>query len=239
MNDYQVARPSGALSATTSGRTLRLLVCGVVAGPLFVAAALIQALTRAGYDLGSQPISLLSLGELGWVQIATFVVSGLLVAAFAVGARRVLKGSRGGTWGPWLLGAFGVGLIAAGVFVADPSLGFPPGAPGGTPEQLSWHAMLHGAGFMLAMGSAGIACLVFARRDVAQGRRGWAAFALATAATAIALSMWPGQGGASIRYFVAAVIVWAWVSATALRLGLGLTRRVAEPADVERRRRAA
>jgi len=43
--------------------------------------------------------------------------------------RRVLRGRRGGTWGPLLIGAFGVSQIFGGVFLADPGLGFPPGAP--------------------------------------------------------------------------------------------------------------
>ena len=60
---------------------------------------LVQAFTREGFDLRRHPLSLLSLGELGWIQIGNFVVAGLLVVAFAVGLRRVLHPGRGGTWG--------------------------------------------------------------------------------------------------------------------------------------------
>jgi hypothetical protein len=42
--------PSGS-SATTIKRTRALLACGVVAGPLFLAVAVLQALTRDGFDL--------------------------------------------------------------------------------------------------------------------------------------------------------------------------------------------
>ena len=38
--------------------------------------------------------------DLGWIQITTFVVTGLLWVAFAVGMRRVRHPGRGGTWGP-------------------------------------------------------------------------------------------------------------------------------------------
>jgi hypothetical protein len=38
-----------------------LLGCGLVAGPLFIAASLTQAFTRKRFDLGRHPISLLSL----------------------------------------------------------------------------------------------------------------------------------------------------------------------------------
>jgi hypothetical protein len=51
---------------------------------------LLQALTRDGFDPTRHPLSLLSLGELGWVQIANFVVTGVLYLACAVGMWRVL-----------------------------------------------------------------------------------------------------------------------------------------------------
>ena len=126
------AGPSGATLEATRP-TQALLACGVVAGPLFLVVALLQALTRDGFDLGRHPLSLLSLGELGWIQIANFVVAGLLVVASAVGMRRVLHPGRGSTWGPLLVGAYGVGLIGGGVLVADAGAGFPrarrPGRP--------------------------------------------------------------------------------------------------------------
>jgi len=55
-----------------------LLTGGVVAGPLFVAVGLAQAFTRAGFDPVRHPLSLLSLGDLGWLQITNFVTAGLL-----------------------------------------------------------------------------------------------------------------------------------------------------------------
>jgi hypothetical protein len=45
----------------------KLLFCGIVAGPLFIATSLIHAFTRTGFDLARHPISLLGLGSLGWV----------------------------------------------------------------------------------------------------------------------------------------------------------------------------
>jgi hypothetical protein len=48
----------------------RLLMCGIVAGPLFLAVWFVHAVTREGFDLTRHPMSLLSLGDLGWIQIA-------------------------------------------------------------------------------------------------------------------------------------------------------------------------
>jgi hypothetical protein len=127
----RVLTPDAGAPDTTpeeTSKTRRLLACGIVAGPLFLVVALVQAFTRDGFDLSRHPISLLSLGELGWFQIANFIVTGGLYVACAVGMRRVLRHGRGATWGPRLVGALGVGLIMGGVFVTDPGAGFPPGA---------------------------------------------------------------------------------------------------------------
>jgi Protein of unknown function (DUF998) len=64
--------------AAPTAQTARLLGCGIVAGPLFLAVVFLQAFTRDGFDLSRHPLSLLSLGELGWVQMANFVVTGVL-----------------------------------------------------------------------------------------------------------------------------------------------------------------
>src|SRR6266498_3659212 len=84
------------------GVTRSLLGWGVVAGPLYVAVWLAQALTRDGFDLRRHPASVLSNGDLGWIQITNFLVTGLLTVAFAVGMRRTLVGGLGGIWGPRL-----------------------------------------------------------------------------------------------------------------------------------------
>src|SRR2546421_58410 len=109
--------------------TKSLLGYGVIAGPLYVVASLTQALTRNGFDLTRHQWSLLSNGGLGWVQITNFVVTGLMVIAGAAGLRRALGSGRGATWAPRLVGVYGAGLVCAGVFRADPALGFPPGTP--------------------------------------------------------------------------------------------------------------
>jgi hypothetical membrane protein len=208
--------PSGASYGPTQ-RTRTLVVCGIIAGPLFLVVASIQALTRDGFDLGRHAISALSLGDLGWIQRANSVVAGVLMVAFAVGARRVLFVGRGATWGPRLLGAFGAGLIIAGIFITDPALGFPPGTPNVMPDELSGHAVVHTIGFVLAFVSLTAACLVFARRSASLRQRAWAVYSVATAVVAIALSMWPGRDGAGIRFFVASVIGFAWTSLVAVR----------------------
>jgi hypothetical protein len=200
--------------------TRTLLWCGAAAGPLFLGSWLAQALTRDGYDPARHPISLLSLGGLGWVQVATFVVSGALLLACAAGLRRVFHPGRAGTWGPVLVAVNGVGLILAGVFVTDAGAGFPPGAPEGAPERISWHGALHEVGFAAAVLSWLAACLVFRRRFAAEGRRGWAAACLAAPVAYLVVVAWPDLDSLSLRLVAASAISFAFVAAVALRAAL-------------------
>jgi hypothetical protein len=202
------------MAAVASSSTRRLLMCGVVAGPLFIGVGLVQAFTRSGFGLSRHPLSLLSLGDLGWIQIANFVVTGTLFAACAVGLRRMLHPGRAGTWGPRLVGLLGLGLILAGLFVGDAGAGFPPGAPSGTPET-SWHGMVHGLGAILAFDGMIIGCFVFARRFKAAGQRGWVAACIATALAVIGLTFWTELDGISVRLVIASAILFGFVGAVA------------------------
>ncbi len=206
--------------------TRALLACGAIAGPLYIIVGLIQIFIRPGFDVTRHDLSLTSNGDLGWIQIANFLVTGLLTIAGAVGMRRAMRGSLGGTWGPLLIGVYGVGLIGAGIFVADPMNGFPPGTPVGA-TAISWHGILHllsgAVGFLGLIG----ACFVFARRFAALGQRGWAAYSIATGviffAAFFGIATGSQQGGATlafvtIAFTVAVVLGWAWVSAMAARL---------------------
>ena len=58
--------------------TKSLLGYGVIAGPSTSVTSLAQALTREGFDLPGTPWSLLANGGPGWIQIANFVVTGLM-----------------------------------------------------------------------------------------------------------------------------------------------------------------
>src|SRR6185437_10401587 len=98
---------------------------------------------REGFDLLRHPLSMLSTGDLGWLQIGNFWITAVLTVAGAIGLRRVMRSTPGGTWAPRLLLVEGAGLAAAGVFSMDPGDGFPAGTPLGAPAGMSWHAMLH------------------------------------------------------------------------------------------------
>jgi hypothetical protein len=193
--------------------TRSLLGYGVVAGPLFVVVSLAQALTRDGFDLSRHAWSLLANGELGWIQVANFIVTGLMTAAAAIGLRRALTPGRGRDWAPVLVGIYGLSLIAAGVFRPDPAQGFPVGTPETT--TISWHGMLHfvlgGIGFLCLIA----ACFLLASRFSRDGRRRLALFARITGVVFLAgfVGIASGSHGPATLAFVAAVLtVWALMS---------------------------
>lgn len=203
---------------TSDNLTRAFLVGGILAGPIFILVIVAQIFTRNGFNFVIQPISLLSLGDLGWIQMVDFILGGILVVGLAIGIRKVLHPGPAGTWGAWLVGGFGLGLIVAGLFPPDPAFGFPPGTPSGMPAVMSYHSAMHGIGFTLSFTALTVACLVVARRDAIQKQWGGAAYSIASAIACLTLSMWPGMQGASVRYFVAAIIAWSWTSVLALRL---------------------
>ena len=203
-----------------SGLTRVLLSCGIITGPLFFAVAIVQAIARPGYDIRRNAISQLSLGDLGWIQIASFLLTGLLAVASAIGVRRMLKGQKGGAWGALLIGTFGLGLIVAGVFAPDPGFGFPPGSPAGPATSMSGHASLHALGFFSSMLSAIADSFVFVRRFGALPARGWVSYCVASGVAAPALIVLSilFMGWSGVIVALAGAVVFGWVSATSARL---------------------
>jgi hypothetical protein len=173
-----------------------------------------QAITRAGFDPTHHPLSLLSLGPGGWIQIANFVVTGSLFVACAAGLRMVLRSGRGRVWGPRLIGAIGVGLIVSGVFVTDAGAGYPAGAPQGAPE-MSWHGLLHEVGYLVVMLAWTAACIVFNRRFTEQREPGMARLCLGALVAVVVVSAWPDLDSFTVRTVVATAIQFGLVAVLA------------------------
>jgi hypothetical protein len=208
--------------ANTSNLTRWLLWCGVIAGPLFVCSSLLQAMTRQGFDLTHHAISLLLLGDFGWMQRATFYATSLLAISYATGLWRALHPGDAGTWGPLLVGLYGVGFFVAGSFTPDAASGFPPGAPDIVPSSTSAQGGIHNLGFFTLVLAIVAASIVFARRFARLGQRGWAVCCAATAISAPALLIvgiaqsTRGQGGLAL--LGVALVTSAGLSLIAARL---------------------
>ena len=134
----------GAAAVTRS-----LLGWGVVAPVFYLVVGLVLAVTRTGFDLSRHALSLLTLGQGGWMQTTNFVLTGLMVLAAAYGFLRALPTRAGGI----LIGAYGACVLLSGLFPPDPVDGFPLGAT----ASASTSGILH-----LAFGGIGFACLAAA-----------------------------------------------------------------------------
>jgi len=105
------------------------LLCGVLAGPLFVSAFTAIGASRAGYDWRHHAVSSLAVGRRGWLQRANFILAGALYSCAARGLGRCPRKSVAPRAVSALVAGVGLGLIGSGVFVTDPVAGFPPVTP--------------------------------------------------------------------------------------------------------------
>jgi hypothetical protein len=195
--------------------TKSLLGYGVLAGPFYVVVSLTQAFTRDKFDLTKHPWSLLANGDLGWIQTTNLIITGLMVMAAALGMRRLLHGGVGGTWGPALIGVFGLGMVASGFFPADPVAGFPTDIVGLKAPSMAntLHFVCGGIGFLCFVA----ACFVIARRFAG---RGWATYSRITGVVFLlafgAVAAGPGFG---ILAFTAGILAaFTWLATTSVQL---------------------
>jgi hypothetical protein len=209
--------------------TRALLACGIVGGPVYVMVAMIQALTRDGFDLSQHRFSWLTGGDLGWIQQSNMALAGALTLLFAAGVRRVMQPGKGAAWGPRLLALFATAYIVGGLLSADPAAGFPPGTPDGV--RTSWQGAAQNASRSASTVSLLAANLVLAMRFAAEGRRRRAWFYAAgfplllgtlTAVGSIAFGLHPA--------FAVAILATPWILVTTL--ALHLYRREASQGDV-------
>jgi hypothetical protein len=210
--------------------TRSLLGYGLLAGPFYLIAGLIEASTRSGYDLARHDLSLLANGPLGWIHITVLVLTGVMTIAAAFGMRRAMAGQLGGAWGPRLVAGYGFGLVAAGVFVADPMNGFPLGTPDTRPAHPSVHGSLHIVAGGLAFLCLIAATFVFARAFARSGENRWAWFSRITglvfAAGFAGLTTGSSSAPIILGFWAAIALAFAWLAAVSLRLYRGTERTV-------------
>ena len=170
-----------------------LLWGGVVGAAGFVLVFLVEGVVRRGYDPMRLQVSYLSLGEGGWMQVASFLLAGVLVWGFALGVRRVLRGGIGATGVPIAIRVAGAGLVIAGAFSTMPAFGYPPGTPPGFPTEIPATSYLHVLGALCFFGGLVAAPLLMVRRLRAEGDGG---AALGSVATAIVVLVFFGASSA-------------------------------------------
>ncbi len=68
-------------------------------------------------------------GGVGLDQVANFIITGVLALLGAKGVGAVLRGGKAGTWGPLLIGTFGIGLISGWALSSRPGARISSGRP--------------------------------------------------------------------------------------------------------------
>lgn len=198
--------------------TRSLLRWGVVAGPFYLTVGLMQAVLRDGFDFARHPLSVLANGPGGWIQTVNFVLTGLMVVAAAVGLGRALGPRSRGL--KWFLCGYGVAMIAAAIFPADPVDGFPPGTPTGPPTSITTPGLIHFIAGGLGFFFLAISCFLAARATWRHDLPSLAWLSLVSG-LAVALGFFGGMLGLSmgiLGIWFAVVVGWAWLAVLSLRL---------------------
>lgn len=204
-----------AMSDGFDGRsavTRSMLGWGVVAGPFYLVFALILALTRDGFDLSKHALSLLTLGEGGWLQTLNFALTGIMVIVAGWGLLRAVEGRGRGAGIAVIVAGAAIGL--AGVFRPDPMAGFPAGGEATVSMSGILHLILGATEFI----AFAVAAFLLARFFVLRGERRRAAWSriagvviVAAFAGGAALSARPG-GVALLWLTVVTSLAWLLTS---------------------------
>jgi hypothetical protein len=153
----------------------------------------------------------LALGPLEWLQLANFVIFGLMLIAFATGLHRgVARGGRSATVGPALLVLAGVAMALAG-FKTAPDLS-------GGPQ--NWHSLIHDLAYFLFVFSLLPAFFLLwcrFRRDPLW--RGYGLYTLITGVLYVLLFLSPEP--VAFYLLLALILVWMEVMAIQLRFLAG------------------
>ncbi len=191
--------------------TRSMLGWGVVAGPFYVVIGLVLALTRPGFVLSRDALSLLLIGDLGWLQGGNLILSGLMSLVAAIGLTRSPEWSRvaGG-----LVGVYGVCLVLSAIFPPDPTVAFPPGSPGGGVFTTS--GILHFVFGAVAFVSLGTAAIIAGSWT---GRWGYPRAAVWSRVAGIVMivafvaggALSSGPAGVALLWLTV-VIGWAWLA---------------------------
>ena len=166
-----------AVSATQQSVQKALASAGIIGPVLFALLVVVQGLMLPEYSHLSEPVSALAAGPDGWVQNVTFLLTGALMTAHALGLHWSV--GRGIPWlGPALLVVSGLGLVGAGLFPAIDASGAFSREPS------------HVVSAVTAFAGAGLGLAVVSRHlSRTAGWRGYGAYALLSGAAVLVLTL--------------------------------------------------
>ena len=157
-----------------------LLLCGAISGIIFSLSWMIQEAFKVRYNPMMIPISSLAIGELGWIQTATFLISGIALILFTYGLEKIRKNEGFSKWITIFLAIGSIGLIGAGCFTTDPMNGFPPGTPE-TIIETTLTGTLHQLFSVLLFIGLPIAMVFFSKHFLNAKNRKWLIYSISSA----------------------------------------------------------
>jgi len=193
-------------------------LAGLVAGPFFLISvglntwASIDYLHQLGWEfVGGEQVpwpSSLARGPYGWAQVATFVVTGLLIVILAIAVRDQLPRRRASSFAVVLLALLGVALMLAGFRVDAPMLS------GGDPE--TWNGWVHASAFLLIIATGVLAPLTTAL--AVRSEPGWRPIAVVSVAASVLFVVFLFLPWGNASFLMAIVTLFAWIAAVGVRL---------------------
>ena len=219
MSDFNT---SAAPTSETRGLAWRLSIWAGIIGPiLYTLVFTLDGAFRPGYSAINVAVSFLLLGSNGWIEIANYIVLGLLLIVFALGFLQWRSAVITAGWRraiTALLVLSGLGFVMAALFLPDPVGDL----------QLSVHARLHEIAFTLVFLPLGISCLLIGNqfRKIAGWRiHGWYSMitglptslaALGSLSGLFSPALPPSSGGLFERILI--IIDFAWLVILASRM---------------------
>jgi hypothetical protein len=147
-------------------------------------------------------------GLYGWAQVATFVVTGLLIVILASAVRDQLPRRRASSFAVVLLALLGVALMLAGFRVDAPM------RSGGYPE--TWNGWVHGSAFLLIIATGVLAPLIMAL--AVRSDPGWRPIAVVSVAASVLFVVFLFLPWGNASFLMAILTLFAWIAAVAVRL---------------------
>lgn len=153
------------------------LLCGVIAGPLFIITFIIAGMLRPNYSAMRNSVSALANGGNGWLQVANFEITGLLILLFAFGIRHYFGRAHEKAGRASLFAIVAATVIGAGLFKTDMRGFYYPGTFV-LPIEHTWHGTLHVLFSVTGFLVLAAACFVFARQFRRWQLTGWANYSV-------------------------------------------------------------
>jgi hypothetical protein len=193
------------------------VLAGLLSGPFFLISVGLNTCASIGYlhllgweFVGGEQVpwpSSLARGPHGWAQVATFLITGLLILILAVAVRDQLPRRRASSFAVVLLSLAGVALMLAAFRVDTPMLS------GGKPN--TWNGWVHGIAFLLIIGLGVLAPLTMFL--AVRGDPSWRPIAVVSLAAGALFIVFLILPWGNATFLLAIVTLFGWIAALAAR----------------------